>query len=171
MPCHPHTHVNWYMQDCYLLSIHLNFSFHKGGINRWSMVLLLSGLGWGVGAGVGWGYRSSSSKASLIILIQHIQHIQQGARKSKLFKEPRNRFQAWLAGTTTLFVVPARRLYRLAESIPQNRFLGSLNVYKYGRSTDPFAVDYIVHCTFIQEEDWNYSLHNLFSSELVRRDL
>jgi hypothetical protein len=33
----------------------------------------------------------------------------------------------------TLFVVPGfYRLHRLAESSPRNRFLGSLNVYKYG---------------------------------------
>jgi hypothetical protein len=38
------------------------------------------------------------------------------------------------SGTKTLFVVPARaRLHKLAETIPRNRFLGSLNVYKYGR--------------------------------------
>jgi hypothetical protein len=33
------------------------------------------------------------------------------------------------------------RLHRLAESIPRNRFLGSINVYKYGL----WAV-YPVHC-------------------------
>ncbi len=44
------------------------------------------------------------------------------------------------AGTTTLFVVPAARLHRLAESIPLNRFLASLNVYKYELSIAlPFA--------------------------------
>jgi hypothetical protein len=36
------------------------------------------------------------------------------ARICKPYKEPRNRFSAWRAGTTTLFFVPAR----LAESIP-----------------------------------------------------
>ncbi len=35
-------------------------------------------------------------------------------------------------GTTTLFVIPARQANSLEESIPRNRFLGSLNVYKYG---------------------------------------
>ncbi len=56
-----------------------------------------------------------------------------GARICKPFKEPWNRFPAWRAGTTTLFDVPrAARLNRLAESIPWNRFLGFLNVYKYG---------------------------------------
>ncbi len=49
-----------------------------------------------------------------------------------LLKEARNRFPAWRAGTATLFVVPATRLHRLAESMHQNRFLGSINVYKYG---------------------------------------
>ncbi len=43
------------------------------------------------------------------------------ARICKPFNEPRNRFPAWRAGTT-----------RLAESIPWHRFLGSLNVYRYG---------------------------------------
>jgi hypothetical protein len=66
-------------------------------------------------------------------------------------------YVAWRAGTTNRVVVPARqagnrflnrftntvsgyvrlsyrsaRLHRLAESIPWNRCLGSLNVYKYG---------------------------------------
>jgi hypothetical protein len=58
----------------------------------------------------------------------------------KPFKEPRKRFPAWRVGTTTLFVVPARqatsyrpaRLHRLVESISRNRFLGFINVYKYG---------------------------------------
>ncbi len=45
------------------------------------------------------------------------------ARIFKPLKEPRNRFPAWRAGTTTLFVVPARW---------RNRFLGSIKVYKYG---------------------------------------
>ncbi len=31
------------------------------------------------------------------------------ARICKPFKEPKNRFPAWRAGTTTLFDVPARR--------------------------------------------------------------
>ncbi len=53
-------------------------------------------------------------------------------RICKPFKEPRNRFPAWRAGTTILFDVGYRpaRLHRLAESL--NGFLGSLNVYNYG---------------------------------------
>ncbi len=55
------------------------------------------------------------------------------ARICKPFKEPRNRFPAWRVGTTALFVVPVcARLHRLVESTPWIRFLGSLNVYKYG---------------------------------------
>jgi hypothetical protein len=58
------------------------------------------------------------------------------ARICKAFKEPRNRFPARQAGTTTQFVERARQLQRLAESIPEsiprNRFLDSLSVYKYG---------------------------------------
>jgi hypothetical protein len=56
------------------------------------------------------------------------------ARICKPFKEIRNRFPAWQAGTTTLFDVPAAKLHWLVESIPWNRILGSLNVYKYGLS-------------------------------------
>ncbi len=54
------------------------------------------------------------------------------ARICKPFKEPRNRFLTCRAGTTTR----PGRLHRLAESIPRNRFLGSLNVYKYGLCND-----------------------------------
>ncbi len=44
-------------------------------------------------------------------------------RSSRPFKEPRNRFPAWRACTTTLFVVPARQAtwvggIGLSESIP-----------------------------------------------------
>ncbi len=54
-------------------------------------------------------------------------------RICKPFKEPRNRFPAWRAGATTLFIVyrPAG-LHWFAEPIPQHRFLGYINVYKYG---------------------------------------
>jgi hypothetical protein len=54
------------------------------------------------------------------------------ARICKPFKEPRNRFPAWRAGTTTLFLYWPAMLHRLAESNPRNRFLVSLNFYKYG---------------------------------------
>jgi hypothetical protein len=67
------------------------------------------------------------------------------------FKEPRDRFPAWWAGTTTLFVLPARqaiargidfsesilgllkRLQIRAQAIKgwRNRFLGSLKALKY----------------------------------------
>ncbi len=53
------------------------------------------------------------------------------ARICKPFKEPRNRFPAWRADTTTLLSYRPVRPHRLAESIPRNRFLSSLNVYKY----------------------------------------
>ncbi len=59
-----------------------------------------------------------------------------GSRARICRPDPRNRFPAWRAGTTTLFVVPARQaIHRLAESIPRNRFLGSINFYKYGLRT------------------------------------
>ncbi len=54
------------------------------------------------------------------------------ARICRPFKESKNRFSARRACTTTLFVVPARRLHGLAKSIPRNRFLVSINIYKYG---------------------------------------
>jgi hypothetical protein len=39
-----------------------------------------------------------------------------------LFKEPKNRFQG----------IDSASLCSLAESLPWNRFLGSLNIYKFG---------------------------------------
>jgi hypothetical protein len=45
------------------------------------------------------------------------------ARICKAFKEPRNRFPAWPAGTTTLFDVPPGSIGW------RNRFLGSLNTF------------------------------------------
>ncbi len=45
-------------------------------------------------------------------------------------------------GTTTLFVVPARAVTWLAESIPRNRFLGSIDVYKHGLSILAFSTPY-----------------------------
>jgi hypothetical protein len=50
------------------------------------------------------------------------------ARICKPFKEPRNQSPAWRPGTITLLDVLARQV----TFIPWNRFLGSLNVYKYG---------------------------------------
>jgi hypothetical protein len=54
------------------------------------------------------------------------------ARICKPFKEPRNRFPIWRAGTITYMTYRPARKHRLAESIPWNRFLGSIIVYKYG---------------------------------------
>ncbi len=59
------------------------------------------------------------------------------ARICKPFKEPRIRFPGWVADTTTLFNVPGRQATWAGgidslESIPWNRFLDSLNVYKFG---------------------------------------
>ncbi len=70
------------------------------------------------------------------------------ARICKPFKMPKNRFPAWRTGTTTLFVVPARQatLHWLAESIPRNRFLGSLKVYKYGLC---FRRGFVVECNYV----------------------
>ncbi len=38
----------------------------------------------------------------------------------------------WRAGKTTLFDVLARQATWACEIVPWNRFLGSLNVYKFG---------------------------------------
>ncbi len=47
----------------------------------------------------------------------------------------------------SLFVVPTRQdTYRLAESIPRNWFLCSLNVYKYGLWTLPYS---IINCQYV----------------------
>ncbi len=70
-----------------------------------------------------------------------------GARFCKPpFKVPRNRYPAWRTGTTTLFVIPARQvtLHRLAESIPWNRFLGSLKVYGLC-----FRRGFVIECYYV----------------------
>jgi hypothetical protein len=54
------------------------------------------------------------------------------ARICRSFKETRYRFSAWRAGTKPYLSYWTARLHRLAKSIPRNRFLGSINVYKYG---------------------------------------
>ncbi len=46
-----------------------------------------------------------------------------------LFKEPRNPFPAWRPVRQLYLMYQPARLHRLAESIPWNRFLGSLNVF------------------------------------------
>jgi hypothetical protein len=53
----------------------------------------------------------------------------------KTFKGVQESIPSLAAGKTTLFDVPARQNTRLAESIFWNRFLGSLNVYKFGLSS------------------------------------
>ncbi len=52
----------------------------------------------------------------------------------KPFKVPWNRFSAWSAGTVRQSSLSYRlaMLHRQVESNPRNRFLVSLNVYKYG---------------------------------------
>ncbi len=54
------------------------------------------------------------------------------ARICRSFKETRHRFSAWRAGTKSYLSYWPARLHRLAKSIPRNRCLGSINVYKYG---------------------------------------
>ncbi len=59
------------------------------------------------------------------------------ARICKHFKEPRNRFPAWRAIRQPYVSYRVARLHRLTESIPRSRFVGSLNVYKYGLCAMP----------------------------------
>jgi hypothetical protein len=54
------------------------------------------------------------------------------ARICKAFKEPRIDFQPDGSVRQPYFLYRSARLHRIAESTPRNRFLGSLNVYKYG---------------------------------------
>ncbi len=54
------------------------------------------------------------------------------ARICRSCKETRYRFSAWRAGTKPYFSYWPARLHRLTKSIPRYRFLGSINVYKYG---------------------------------------
>ncbi len=57
------------------------------------------------------------------------------ARICRSFKETRYRFSAWRAGTKPYLSYWPARVHRLAKSIPRNRFLGSINVYKSGLSS------------------------------------
>ncbi len=50
----------------------------------------------------------------------------------KFFKEPGNDSQPGGPVWQLFLLYRLARLHRLAESIPRNRFLGSLNIYKYG---------------------------------------
>jgi hypothetical protein len=54
------------------------------------------------------------------------------SRICKPFKEPRNRFPAWRAVMTTLFVIPARQATQAGRTDSSESILGSLNVYKKG---------------------------------------
>jgi hypothetical protein len=54
------------------------------------------------------------------------------ARICRSCKETRYRFSGWRAGTKPYLSYWPARLHWLAKSIPRNRFLGSINVYKYG---------------------------------------
>ena len=72
------------------------------------------------------------------VLLRRVFLLVIGARFCKPFKEPRNRSQPvgpvrqlnlWYKNSICR---TRHQLHWLAESSPQNRFLGSLNVYKYG---------------------------------------
>ncbi len=73
---------------------------------------------------------SSTTFVSCLLRKIKFIYLKNRARICRPFKEPRNRFPAWRACTTTSRQ-PARP-HRLAESVHRNRFLASINVYKYG---------------------------------------
>jgi hypothetical protein len=63
------------------------------------------------------------------------------ARICRSCKETRYRFSAWRASTKPYLSYWPARLHRLAKSIPRNRCLGSINVYKYGLSLRSLGID------------------------------
>ncbi len=65
----------------------------------------------------------------LCILHVRVQKDLNWARICKLFKELRNRFPAWRAGTSQPYLTYRHARLNIGW---RNRFLGSLNVYKYG---------------------------------------
>ncbi len=75
------------------------------------------------------GARCTISKREVFLLRRsHSSTLLYWARICKPFNEPKYRFPAWWAGTTTLpyFSYRIARLHRLAESIPLNPFQGLL---------------------------------------------
>jgi hypothetical protein len=84
-----------------------------------------------------------------MLFIVHCSYRYARARICKPFKEPRNLFPACRAGTTTQFDCQAR----LAESISWNRFMGSLNVYKFGIR---MLLDYAAKCGGVVVSRDNY---------------
>ncbi len=56
----------------------------------------------------------------------------------KSLKDPRNRSQPGGPVQQPCLSYRPARLHGLAESIPRNRFLGSINIYKYGLRVYPF---------------------------------
>jgi hypothetical protein len=74
----------------------------------------------------------SIQPASVACMVGNLSHRPARARICRSFKETRYPFSAWRAGTKPYFSYWPARLHWLAKSIPRNRFLGSINVYKYG---------------------------------------
>ncbi len=92
------------------------------------------------------------------------------ARICRLLQEPRNRFPACRAGTTTLFVVPARQATsRLAKSMPRNRFLGSINVYIYGLSSEAAGFLSVRFCFCINEKSFSLIFKNIIKQNITLR--
>jgi hypothetical protein len=77
-----------------------------------------------------WRNKETNSKSSLLDYYRN--PLGNRARICRPFKEPKNRFQALRAVRQPYLSYRPDRLHRLAKSIPQNRFLDSINVYKYG---------------------------------------
>jgi hypothetical protein len=67
------------------------------------------------------------------------------------FKETRTRFQPGGPVRQPYFSYRPVGLHRLAKSIPRNRFLGSINVYKYGLWADKLTLS----DTVADQKAWN----------------
>ncbi len=98
------------------------------------------------------------------------------ARICKPCKEPRNRFTALRVGTTTLLAGPPSSID------PRNRFLGSLNIYKYRLSrfylqhfevffqaSPGYSVEYLRKISYTNLELIYSSYTTIFWEFLVRR--
>ncbi len=86
------------------------------------------------------------------------------ARICKPFKEPRNRFPAWRAGTTQPYLTYQHaKLHRLAESISWNWFLGSLNINRalFCHSTEWLAKLPTLHVVIRAMRVWGNGIRNL----------
>jgi len=82
------------------------------------------------------GYTDISSPIEILYVHPRIQNVTHMIIKGRICKRLRSpgidSYVAWRAGTTNRIMYRPARVHRLAETIPRNQFLGSLNVYKFG---------------------------------------